>query len=154
MKHGFTVFELVITVGISLLLLGLTIGRYHNFDQRQRLQQAALTLKENLRYAQTKSIAAEKPESGCSSLRGYRVRFSVTGYNLVASCTEGLVGTPISTTFPGGVSFNPVPAEFTFNVLTKTVNTASPISLVLTNGSQSYQLVVYAGGDISDNGFQ
>lgn len=137
-------------------LLGMGLAGYNTFNRRERLKQGALTLKSMMRFAQTKSISVNKPRTGCTKYVGMQVSFLETSYALQHQCLpEGLVDT-VDTVSIGtyGLTFSPVPTNFTFNTYTTTVNLSTDLNINLTNGIETYRLVVSPNGNISDAGFQ
>jgi len=152
---GFTLIELIVSIGVLLLLTGGLLASYNNYNQRQQLRQTAITLKANLRLAQSKAMGALKPASGCTQLAGYSVSFTLTTYSIQAQCTEGLVGTRTDVTLPEGVSFTAVPPTFVFGVVTGgLVNTDSAVTFRLSSFGTNYRLVLSPTGDITDVGFE
>ncbi len=111
---GFTLIELLVVISIIGILFVIGIAQYMNFNRRQILDQAAQELKNNLRFAQGKALAGEKPASWCvdpKHLRGYRLKFNSSGsYIIEASCSDGnfqlikSVNLPSSITGPSGTS--------------------------------------------------
>ncbi len=150
-QSGYTLFELIISIAIITIVFGLAIAAYNTFNKRERLRQTGLNLKANLRFAQTKSLSAEKPTSGCTTFSGMQVSFTSNSYSIVHLCTEGAVGPSIDTTLPSDITFSPTPSTFTFLPLSRSTSLQAGQSLVLTNGSATYTLVVSGGGDISDS---
>jgi hypothetical protein len=146
--------ELVITVGISMLLIGGIVVSYNSFNDTQVLKQAGLTLKNNLRFAQVKATSAEKPESGCTQLVGYTVTFTVSSYETQAECTEGLVGPAATVVLPSGVTFSPIPASVTFAALTHTLVSGATVTVTLAGRSNTYILLISANGEVTDVGIQ
>jgi len=154
-SHGFTLVELLIVITIMASLLSLGLASFTSFNKRERLKQAALTLKATLRFAQTKSISSEKPASDCTQFVGLRVSFTSENYSTQHECSpEGLVGTVDTVTLPVGVTFDPIPSSFTYLTHSNSVNLDSDQSLILTNTTQNYALRVSPNGNISDEGFQ
>ncbi len=149
-QSGYTLFELIISIAIITIVFGLAIAAYNTFNKRERLRQTGLNLKANLRFAQTKSLSAEKPTSGCTTFSGMQVSFTSNSYSIVHLCTEGAVGTSIDTTLPSDITFSPTPSTFTFLPLSRSTSLQTGQSLILTNGVTTYTLVVSGGGDISD----
>ncbi|MBP9814663.1 prepilin-type N-terminal cleavage/methylation domain-containing protein [Candidatus Woesebacteria bacterium] len=149
-QAGYTLFELIVSIAIISIVFGLAIAAYNTFNKRERLRQTGLNFKANLRFAQTKSLSAEKPTSGCTTFSGMRVSFTVNSYSIVHLCTEGAVGTSIDTTLPTDITFSPTPTTFTFLPLSRSTSLQSGQTIVLTNGVASYTLVISGGGDISD----
>lgn len=154
-SKGFTLVELLVVISILLTLLSLGIASYTRFNRRQRLFQAALTLKSDLRFAQTKAISIEKPESGCSTFDGMRISFSATQYATDHLCTpEGAVGTQDLSYLPYNITFSSVPSTFTFGAGHGKTSLASDMLIVLTNGLESYGVTVSTNGNINEEGFQ
>lgn len=154
MKQGFTLVELLIVVTILVTLLGVGLASFNTFNRRERLKQAALTLKSNLRFAQTKSISVEKPTSGCTEFVGMTVRFTASTYTVIHECTpEGDVGEAETVTL-AGMTFSPIPSEFTFISRSNSLSPSATQTLTLVNGRETYVLTVAANGSVSDGGFQ
>lgn len=153
-KRGFTMIELIITVSISMLLIGGIVVNYNSFNDTQVLKQAGLTLKNNLRLAQVKATSAEKPESGCTQLVGYTLTFSASSYTTQAQCTEGLVGAAVTVVLPSGVTFSPIPTSVTFAALTQTLLSGTPVDVTLQARSKSYLIRVSTNGEVTDVGLQ
>ena len=90
-NSGFTLIELLITMTIITLLFSIGIAQYNKFNRRQILVKAKDELVSNLRLAQGKSLAAEKP-TGCLTnlLEGHRLEFvNNQEYRIVAVCGSG-----------------------------------------------------------------
>lgn len=108
-KKGFTLFELLVATSITSLLFGLGVARYQAFNRRQVLAQATKTLKNNLRLAQEKALANEKPAGFCAAyaLAGYRLQFnSDSSYLIEAVCDDDDKTTQTVKTYflPGNVT--------------------------------------------------
>jgi prepilin-type N-terminal cleavage/methylation domain-containing protein len=154
MKKGFTLVELLIVVTILVTLLGVGLASFNSFNRRERLKQAALTLKSNLRFAQTKSISVEKPTSGCTEFVGMTVRFTQNSYAVTHECSpEGDVGDADTVTLVG-MSFSPVPSDFTFVSRSNSLSPSETQTITLINGTETYVLTVAANGSVSEGGFQ
>jgi prepilin-type N-terminal cleavage/methylation domain-containing protein len=146
---GFTLFELIITVGIILLIFSAALAGYNTFNRRERLKQAGLTLQANLRFAQTKAFSAEKPGGGCATFTGMQVSFTASSYTVDHACTNGVYGTSQTVTLPPGITFAPVPTTFTFLALKEAVDLSSDKTLTLTNSSQTYTILVSTSGVVT-----
>jgi len=154
-NKGFTLVEVIVSVGIAISLIGAIIVNYNAHNDTQTLKQAALTLKNDLRLAQSKALAGEKPASDCTELVGYSITFSVGSYSLRAQCSpEGAIGPTTTVTLPSGVTFSPLPSSFTFRVLSRGTTLAGVTPITLMGFAKSYRLEVSTGGDISDKGLQ
>jgi len=87
-RRGFTLIELLIVTSITALLFSIGVAFYQDFNRSQIVEQEAKKLKENLRLAQSKALAGEKPE-GCDGLSGWRIYFpDNTSYILQAICPD------------------------------------------------------------------
>jgi len=89
---GFTLIELLVAMSLIGVIFSLGLAEYQKFNRRQVLVQAAEELKNNLRLAQNKALAGEKPSDWCDDpgqvLLGHRLRFSsTTRYLLEAVCS-------------------------------------------------------------------
>lgn len=154
-NYGFTLLELMVASGVMLVITGGLLANYNNFTDRQRLKQTALNLKNNLRLAQTKATSGLKPAGvACTTLVGYNLTFQASQYTVQARCQpQGLVGPTSDVTLPTGITFSPVPVSFIFQILTLGISTNSDITLNLTSGAQTLQLLVERGGSIKSIGF-
>lgn len=154
MKRGFTLVELLIVVSISVTILGMGIASFNRFNRRERLKQAAQTLKTNLRLIQTKSISAMKPVSGCTTYIGIRLTFSADSYTARAECDpEGLVGSTDTFVLPTAITFQAAPAYMTFRTQS-VVDLAADQTILLSNGTETYGITVSTNAQINDGGFQ
>ncbi len=151
---GFTLIELIIAVSIALLLAGFVLVNYNTYADTQKLKQAALTLKNNLRFAHSRATSGKKPANGCTELVGFRATFTGSSYSIQAVCTEGLAGDATVTVLPAGVTFSPTPSNITFGVLTQGLLGGDGITITLTGSSKIYAIAVSVNGDMNDLGFQ
>ena len=152
---GFTLIEMAVAVGISLVIIGGVLSNYSNYNETQKVKQAALTLKNNLRFAQTQAVGAKKPTSGCTELKGHTVTFASTSYSVQANCAdEGLAGEQTTTSLPTGVTFSPLPGTVTFGVLAQGLIGSEGVTITLSGNSKTYSIQIAVTGDINDLGFQ
>lgn len=140
-QKGFTLVEMLVVMTIIGILFAVGIARYQVFNRNQILTQAAEELKNNLRLAQQKALAGEKPAiSGfCTdpgdTLASYRLKFIPSGlrYNIKAICSDGSVqpndfisyNLPENVTGPGG-------QEVLFKVLGQGIDANSQVTFTLT----------------------
>lgn len=151
-RQGFTLIELLVAMSVVMIIGGFVLSNYTKFNQAQLLKQSALTLKNNLRFAQNKATTGQKPASGCSQLLGYQVTFTSSSYDVQAICTEGTAGENVSIQLPTGIQFSPIPSPIIFGVLTRGV--ASDVLVTVSNSSRNYIISISRSGDINDMGFQ
>lgn len=157
---GFTLIEVIISISISLLVVGAVIVNYNGYNDTQTLKQTGLTLKNNLRFAQVKALTGEKPSANCTKLSGYQVTFAAGGYSIQATCEpEGLTGDITAVTFPtitstNSLQFSPVPSPIIFYVVSRGTNLNTAVSLRLAGFGKAYAIQVSPGGDMNDLGLQ
>jgi len=88
---GFSLVELLIAASILGLLTTFGLARFHQFNRRQIFDQAVQELKNNLRFAQEKALAGEKPSDWCTAghLQGYQLKFNTSSnYLIEAICSD------------------------------------------------------------------
>jgi prepilin-type N-terminal cleavage/methylation domain-containing protein len=155
-RQGFTLLEVIVSVAIALLLTGFIIVNYNTYNDTQKLKQAALTLKNDLRFAQGKALSGDKPLAGpssCTQLLGYTLIFDENYYTMQPECSPEGLQTPLTrVNLTSGITFIPVPASFTFRVLSRGTSLPTPASLILSGNGNLYSIQVSPGGDISDMG--
>lgn len=145
MKHGFTLIEMIVAVTIMMVLLGGTIIGYTAYNDKQKIKQAALTVKSHMRLARTHALAGKKPISceDTDTFAGYEITFSTSSYALTPLCeSAGAVASErVTVTLPDGVVFSPVPSSFTYYPLTQGVSTP-PNQIILTDGITTVTITV------------
>lgn len=97
---GFTLIELLIVITIFVLVGSIITAAYLNFERSERLRNAALTLKSDIRFAQNNAVSGVKigdevPPAGCpdaSTLVGWYVKVTAPGntsYSISGVCLTG-----------------------------------------------------------------
>jgi len=92
-QSGFTMIELLITVGIMILVFGGGVAAYLNLDRRQSLINVCNEIESLSRSAQKKARVGDRP-TGCDKLNAYRISRTATGpdeISLQAVCDSGNV---------------------------------------------------------------
>jgi len=98
LSFGFTLIELLIVISLMGLAGSLVTTYYLTFERGQRLKNAALTLKNDVRYVQNKALSGDKGvpgAGGCVSpsiLGGWYLEFSTgsnTSYRYAGDCLSG-----------------------------------------------------------------
>lgn len=149
---GFTLIELLVTISIIGVLFGIGVAKYNEFNRRQILDQAAQELKSNLRLAQSKASAGEKPASGCAMLDGYQVSFVDSNpdyYTIGAKCSPNSPAAE-SLSLPTGISFSSLPSSnsIIFKVLGQGTNVNVSTNIVLSGFGDTRTITVSATGEI------
>lgn len=131
------------------------MAQYNQFNRRQILTKAKDELVSNLRLAQNKAMAAEKPEDCLDDeLEGIRLEFiNNQSYQIVAVCNCGL-GCPAvkeMVNLPSIVSKKSGPTEVFFKVLNRGVRltpVSAPIVLELDGSGETQSVNVTDAGEI------
>ena len=148
---GFTLIELLISISIMAILVTGAVSNYNRYNSHEKIQQTALNLQNDLRYAQNQAVSGVKP-SGCTTLVGYEVRFlSSTQYSSQADCQpEGLVSPASTVTLSNGVVIVGSPSDILFGVLSRGTLTADT-NIIFTDSSSSYyyEVTVSQSGNIN-----
>lgn len=144
--NGFTLIELLVVSIILLTLSGAVLVNYNSYNENQRAHQAVLTLKNNLRFVQSRAYNGEKPDD-CTRLDGYGVSFATTSYTMQAQCVGLPAGQPQQVFLAGGLVFSPVPSPMLFRILSGGLD--SDVTITIVGISRSFQVVVSKSGDIS-----
>lgn len=148
---GFTLIELLIVISIiTILVLGATAG-YGNFSNRNLLKQSALTLKNNLRLAQTNALSGKR--ANCTRLVGYGISFTDISYTIAPICDPTVGTTYPAITYPAGITMPSPPSPMIFYVLSKGTNIQTIQPLILSGSSGTYTITVTTSGDINDGGY-
>lgn len=150
--RGFTLIELLVTMSIIGILFSIGIAKYNEFNRRQILAQTAQELKNNLRFAQDKALAGEKPSGWCADpehLRGYQLKFDSTGgsYLIEAICSVGSPKQVKTITLPEPVD-GPSGTSVLFKVLAQGVDEPASFTLNFSGISDSETVTVTKEGKI------
>lgn len=146
---GFTLIELLVAAAIIIVVTGGVIVNYNSFNDTQKIRQAALTVKNNLRLAQSRAYNGEKPANGCTELAGYLATFAPTSYAVQVQCDDGLVeGTEQIYPIDAGLSLSSTSPTLLFRVLSRGMN--EDVTVTVTGVSRSYQFRISRSGDMSD----
>jgi len=161
--HGFTLIELIIVVSVILVISVVTILNYNSYTDKQRVKQAGITLRSDLRLAKTKAISGQKP-SLCditTKLESYDVQFRALCdnkgpcYEIIPMCSNG--GTYIDTTdekmkvfLSSGVQFGGIYPTIRFFTVTGVTDLIADQNIVLTGSGVTYTVRVTQSGVISD----
>lgn len=153
---GFTLIELMVAVSVGLVVTGMVIVNYNSYNTTQILKQAALTLKNDIRFVQTKASSGVKPYASCNTLVGWNMTFTSTGYTYVANCDGVATGDVMTVLYPPGITLAslPSPNPITFYVLSRGTNLGSMATLTLTGNAKQYVVQLGKNGDVSDSGIQ
>lgn len=161
-RQGFTLIELIIVVTVILVISVVTLLNYNSYTDRQRVKQAGLTLRSDLRLAQTKATSGQKPFicDATTTLESYTITFSDCGglgacYEILPVCTQS--GTLVDTSgdvtrvfLPSSVRFQMSYAPISFFPVTGVTDLTEDRLIVLTGAGVTYSVVISTSGSISD----
>jgi prepilin-type N-terminal cleavage/methylation domain-containing protein len=147
---GFTLIELLITMTIITLLFSIGIAQYNKFNRRQILAKAKDELVSNLRLAQGKSLAAEKPTTCTDTLAGHKVKFTDNqNYKIVAVCGNE-VDVKNDLSLPTNVTATIQPPEVNNEVFFRVLSQGSPTdtTITLSGFGETTTVAVTTSGEI------
>lgn len=164
-NKGFTLIELIIAASILGIITSTGVANFIKFNQREKLEAAALKVKTYLRKAQAHALAGVKNEDQCQTrpLDGWCIDL-FRGY-LYGHCGGPVEGGSNPVDFnveqfdlPEGVSisFDPSPPEggiLLFKPLGQGVDKNLTVCLSLSGFGKKYKLTVTSSGEITDEGF-
>lgn len=164
-KKGFTLLELVVAMSISAIILQMGIANYQRFNRTQTLNNTGLGVKNALKDAQTKAIAAVKPDTcAVSSTLDYYEMTLLDDCGGGRACIEsqawcsGVASGPRSTfILPLNYSWNAVPSsDIQFLPLRGSSSVTGDIDIQGTLSTEVwfYRIHIDAGGEIQDCGYQ
>lgn len=158
MNHkGFTLIELLVAIGILLLLLGMGITNYLSFNDRQKLTQAAETVRESVASAQISARSGKL--RGCNELQAYRISMNNSGGVGVIGILPICAGTGATEQkdiyLPSGVNFSTTHTLYSRAVtgvidddLTPDNGDPPTTTITISNGN-SLELIISQNGSVS-----
>lgn len=147
-QTGFTLLELLISITIMLLMVGIGIASFITFNERQQLTGGAKELQEFFRSAQTRARTGDIPV-GCGTFSGYNVQMAIdsSSAQMYAICSTGNVLRSEKSLTGSVTPQNAI--NMTFINLHGGVTNASTVVLGLPNGTLTYTFKVTEGGEIT-----
>lgn len=147
---GFTLIELLVVTTIMAALVGIGIANYNNFNNNQSVKQAAMTVKNNIRFAQSQASSSLKPAgcAGANTLSGYEVGMvDSSTYRVRASCSDGNFYNSTNYKLPQNITFSGFPGNILFRTNNRGVTNAGDI-FVTGPDSIMYKITVSGSGDV------
>jgi type II secretory pathway pseudopilin PulG len=152
-QSGYTLIEIVVSVGILVLMLGGGIAAFIQFQEKQAIVAATNDLKVQLRVAQTRARTGDTPDD-CDRLQSYAVRTNtsngVTQMTMLAMCNSGEIVRKEQDLLSGVTLANDI--DIRFLTLHGGVSGAATINLVSDTGYE-YEFEVTQGGEITEGRF-
>ena len=142
-KRGFTLIELLVTSAIIMILVGVGLAAYNNFNDKQTLDAAAAGLKNNLRMARSWAMVVKKSCDGPAD--GYQIGFTTNNYSVQEKCDGSFIGSPQTFSYLSGITGS-VPSSFIFKPLTG--ETGANTTITLTLKSKTKTVTVRDNGEI------
>lgn len=149
---GFTLIELMVVIGITVLLSGSGIAAYNRFNSRQLVRREGAAATDLLRLAQTKALTGDKPAGGAcegANLDGYRVRWSTDRFVLEAVCGGAAVEVKVNPPAAGEVELI-AGTQVSFKVLAQG---AVGDSFCWQGYGWLYRVRVLGSGEVVEDGF-
>jgi prepilin-type N-terminal cleavage/methylation domain-containing protein len=153
---GYTLIEILVSITILSLIFVMGYAGFREFSRRQLLASSVRSLTGDLRLAQSKAAAGEKPDKfncrGTNRLQGYLFEIlSSTEYRLSAKCTSGNEEVKAKT-IPTDLTIEASIQPILFKVLGEGTNleegTSSLITISEAAIGKSQTVTVTAGGEI------
>jgi type II secretory pathway pseudopilin PulG len=141
-NSGFTMIEILISVIIMFLMLGIGAASYRNFNNTQLSKSALANLKNDLRDIANNAnsgVNSELCSSSGSVFGGYQIVYvSVNSYKSQISCSGVDVVIFDNRTFilPSGIEFQNFFTSFLFQPISKGVITRTTINLKNTKSNK------------------
>lgn len=148
MKPGFTLIELLVAVAIGGVLLTGALAAYRGMSSRQAVKQAGISFVADTKSIQKQAASGSKPAGCAGTLNGYQLSYiSATSFSVAALCSLAAPD-PQTVVLPQTVEFSQAfnPAAITFSVLASEI--AGAQTIILTNGTDDYQIMIEASGVI------
>jgi prepilin-type N-terminal cleavage/methylation domain-containing protein len=150
MKKAYTLIELLIVISITGIIFGIGYFGFREFSRRQVLASTTSALVTNLRLAQERALAGDKPEGCSGNLEGYEVVFNSTSYTIQAVCESGKIEIK-KVDLPEAIflalpSVNPI----LFKVLAQGTNVAEKVEIAVSGFDKSQIVTVTSSGEISE----
>ena len=153
---GYTLVEVLVSLTIVGLLFGFGFVSFRDFSRRQQLTSVAREVKGELRLAQSKASAGEKPDDikceGPNTLSSYSFRIiNSTSYQTEANCLGGNVVIKTGS-LSDGISMTSTQNTISFKVLGQGTNVPQGTEAVITftqaGTSNTATVRVTQGGEI------
>ncbi|MDD3679641.1 MAG: hypothetical protein PHX72_02210 [Candidatus Shapirobacteria bacterium] len=144
---GLTLIEILVSSAVIMVVSGLGLAAYNNFNNRQLLDTTTNELRNNLRQVRGWAMAGKKADDCAGGLEGYQFSFgSVSGeYRAYMVCPGPvIVGTFF---YDGRVAINSPSSTIFFQALTG--ETGENINISLSLGSRTRQLNIETNGEIN-----
>ncbi len=153
---GFSLIELLITLAIVGLIVGVGYFNFRDFSRRQSVAAAARTVIDNIKQAQSNASAGVRP-AGCNgTFQGYSFEvITTTSYQINAICQNSQI-TVKALTLPAGVSFvipniNPVIFRPVAGGTNIPANGSLTVTLNQTGTGNSSAIYIGSSGEIKSN---
>lgn len=146
-NSGFTLIELIVVISIIALMSGAGLATFLNLRDRRIVLADARLVEQNLREAQRRAFAGEKPsECGTNPLTGYQVRIEQGSIYQSAICPGSTI--PEVQVDMSGSVLTATLGSFVFGS-TKGGATAGSINICQSGGGKyEYQIVVNSTGSV------
>ena len=136
-KSGFTVFELLITMGIIAILAAIAVPNYFAWLPKQRLKNAASDLRANMQHAR---LVAVKENESCA------ISFNVMNDSYTVPCLNKSIDL---SEYDPSVTFSAVSATGTVTFTSRGMITDNgPFDVIIANDDDAFSIRVSPAGAI------
>lgn len=158
---GFTLIELIVVITVILIVSAITILNFNAYTDRQRIKQAAITLRSDLRFARINASSGQKPRECTEIFAGYDVTFTIdcggkgSCYAISGACYD-----PVARSYsfvdtntiylPEGVVFDGNYDTFRFLPLTGVTDLTGDLAIILSGVAGKHTICVTTSGIVSD----
>jgi len=157
-QKGFTIIEVLVSITVIALIFALGFVNFRDFSRRQALIGGVRQISGELRFAQERALAGQKPDDPFCNvpnrLAGYNFRvFSSTNFVVEAVCSGGVVEVKNIDFGPSIILSTPTPNPILFKVLGEGTNIPGGTSVTLTltqvESGNTLDITIGASGEIT-----
>jgi prepilin-type N-terminal cleavage/methylation domain-containing protein len=156
-KNGYTLIEILVGLTIIGIIFGVGYVGFRDFSRRQLLQTASRMIKSDLRLAQSKALAGEKPNdarcTGTEVLNAYEfIIVDSDTYRVNAKCSGGDVEIKVHELGSDDMTMTSATNPIIFKVLGHGTNIPNPteiISITQISTGRIVSVTVSQGGEIN-----
>lgn len=148
-QNSFTLIELLIVVTIILLLSGLSLAYYNQFNEQKKLEKETEKLVDVLELAKKKATSADIGGYSCPVFSGYQVAVGASSYSLRLCCSADCTTNYSIQTYDFPTNISSTVNNIQFKPLATGVVTAASIKIRSSAINKCQQISVSLAGVIA-----